>query len=292
MAMGWAMPMTVEGLAQHRRWLQTARNPAWEPFSLVERVVRGIYELVLVPGDQVIDGGANRGMHTLPLAEAVGGTGRVVAVEANPSLAAAMTVFAAQHGLDNITIVNKALGASDGTTSFNRAPHVDALSGIRRRPDLVDQVVEVIEVPMITLDSLIAKHKLDRLRFVKLDLEGGEFDTLRGSPALLQMASAPLMILENGRQWSGDLYGFDKEAWFSLFAGSGYQQFDLFGYPFTPDVWDEPDLVWYSLAAKRPDDIRFIATQLVPLIEGIHGAMPADGDLRWPTQQFSHAYVA
>lgn len=283
--------MTDEGMAQYSRWLQTARNPAWEPFSLVERVVRGIYESVLLPGDQVIDGGANRGMHTLPLAEKLGPTGRVVAVEANPSLAAAMTVFAAQHGLDTITVVNKALGASDGMTSFNRAPHCDALSGIRRRTDLANQVVEVIEVPMTTLDSLIAKHKLDRLRFMKLDLEGGEYDTLRGSPAFWQMESAPLMILENGRQISADLYGFDKMRWFNLFAGTGYQQFDLFGRPFTPDIWDEPDLVWYSIAAKRESDIAFVTQRLAPLIEAIQAALPAPGTLHWPTMRFAHAHI-
>ncbi|MBP7252825.1 MAG: FkbM family methyltransferase [Alphaproteobacteria bacterium] len=283
--------MTTEALAQHQRWLQTARNPAWEPFSLVERVLRGIYETILVPGDQVIDGGANRGMHTLPLAEKVGAGGRVVAVEANPSLAAAMTIFVAQHGLDNITVVNKALGVSDGTTSFNRAPHVDALSGIRRRPDLANQVVEVIDVPMTTLDSLIAKHELDRLRFVKLDLEGGEYDTLRGSPGFLHMTSAPLMILENGRQYSGDLYDYGKEAWFKLFAETGYEQFDLFGNPFTPDVWGEPDLIWYSIAAKRAEDIDFVTQQLVPLIQTIHDALPPGGEQRWPTQRFPHAYI-
>ncbi len=283
--------MTQEALAQHRRWLQTARNPAWEPFSLVERVVRGIYEAMLVPGDQVIDGGANRGMHTLPLAEKVGLAGCVVAVEAFPALAEAMTEFVQVHGLDNVAVINMALGAEDGMTSFTLAPRVDALSGIRRRPDLVHEAVEVIELPLVTLDSIIALHGLDKLRFVKLDLEGVEFDALRGSPKLLQLASATLMILENGRQWSGDLYGFDKARWFQIFADTGYQLFDLFGHPFVPEVWDEPDLVWYSIAAKRVEDIAFVTQRLAPLIQSIHDALPSGGEQRWPTRQFPHAYI-
>lgn len=285
------MLMTPEGLAQHQRWLQTARNPAWEPFSLVERVVRAIYESILVPGDQVIDGGANRGMHTLPLAEKVGAAGRVVAVEAFPALAEAMVRFVQAHDLANVTVINKALGAEDGLTSFTLAPRVDALSGIRRRPDLVNEAVEVIQIAMTRLDTIIAERNLDKLRFVKLDLEGGEFDALRGSPRLLQMASAPLMILENGRQWSGDLYGFDKDAWFKLFAGTGYQIWDLFGFPFTAEAWDAPDLVWYSIAAKRAEDIAFVTQQLAPLIQSIHDALPTGGDMRWPTQRFPHAYI-
>lgn len=286
------MSMTPETVAQRRQWLQTARNPAWEPFSLVERVVRGIYESILMPGDQVIDGGANRGMHTLPLAEKVGSAGRVVAVEAFPALAEAMRAFVAEHALTQVTVINQALGAEDGMTSFTLAPRVDALSGIRRRPDLVNEAVEVIEVPLVTLDSIIRWQGLEQLRFVKLDLEGGEFDALRGSPGLLRMASAPLMILENGRQWSGDLYGFDKAAWFGLFAGTGYHQFDLFGSPFTPEIWDEPDLVWYSIAAKRPEDIAFVTQRLAPLIQATHDTLPPGGEQSWPTRRFAHAYVS
>lgn len=45
--------------------------------------------------------------------------------------------------------------------------------------------------------------------FIKLDLEGGELDTLRGSRGTLE-SNLTLVVFENGRQASADLYGYDK----------------------------------------------------------------------------------
>ncbi|MFY9288703.1 MAG: FkbM family methyltransferase [Alphaproteobacteria bacterium] len=286
------MKLSTEFSEDNRElWLQISRNPAWEPFSFVERVVRVIYEHRLCNGDVVIDGGANRGMHTLPLSEKVGESGRVIAVEANPFLASRIENFVQEHQIKNIEVISKALGAKDGFTDFNIAKNCDPLSGIRRRPDLVDQIVDVVQVPLIRLDTIVSNLNLPNIRFIKLDLEGGEYDALCGAQQILQANEGPLIILENGRQWSGDLYGFTKDAWFSLFEKNGYKVFDLFGYPFSRGAWDMPEMCWYSIAAKTTEDVRFVESDLEPLMHIVYDNMPPVGQTPWSTQKFKYAYI-
>ena len=59
----------------------------WEPN------VSRVFEELVKPGDSVIDLGANIGYHTLLLSKLVGASGKVIAVEALPELAAATKIW-------------------------------------------------------------------------------------------------------------------------------------------------------------------------------------------------------
>jgi hypothetical protein len=50
------------------------------------------------------------------------------------------------------------------------------------------------------------------VRFVKMDLEGGEFHALQGATSILR--DRPLVILENGRESAANLYRYTSEHWF------------------------------------------------------------------------------
>jgi hypothetical protein len=92
-------------------------------------------------------------------------------------------------------------------------------SGLQQRRDLPGDLVstvDVIDVPVATLDSLLADRR-QRVRFVKMDLEGGEFHALQGATSIL--CDRPMVIFENGRERSANLYGYTSNDWFSLRYG-------------------------------------------------------------------------
>jgi hypothetical protein len=137
-------------------------------------------------------------------------------------------------------------------------------------PESAAARVSTLDVPMTTLDEIIAEQRIESVRFVKMDLEGGEYDALRGASVMLGGAQPPLIVLENGRSPSADLYNYSADEWFKLFGDAGYQIFDLFGRPFSKLDWLSQNIPWYSIAAKRPHDLEMVNRELPALIESVH----------------------
>jgi FkbM family methyltransferase len=119
-----------------------------------------------------VDLGANIGMKSLLLSQYVP-DGCVVAIEAGPKIAALLEQNIARSGRSNIRIVKTAIGDGDGSVRFKENSAYGHISG------------DGEEVPVRKLDSLVAELRLERLDFVKIDVEGYEFPILRSSTDLL-----------------------------------------------------------------------------------------------------------
>lgn len=270
-----ANSLTVEEIQQvpYQRWFQAGLSEQLGVGNFFECVIEDIYTLILGRGDIAIDGGASRGRHTFPMFCCVGHRGLVFGIEPVPHLAHALIDHCRAEGLSGITIVNQALGAEAGRVGFVYVKDLDGWSGILQRKDLPQWAaagVQKLDLPMTTLDELIAAQRLPSVRLVKLDLSGGEYGALRGGRNMLQAVDAPLIIFENGRQASADLYGYSADDWFGLFRNTGYQVFDLFGRRFEPAAWRTDGIPWYYLAAKREADLRFIRDELPGLVAGTY----------------------
>jgi FkbM family methyltransferase len=257
----------------YQQWFQAGLSEQLGVGNFFESVIEDIYTLTLSPGDIAIDGGASRGRHTIPMFRCVGHRGLVFGIEPVRHLAHALIDRCRAEGLSGITIVNQALGEEAGRVGFVHVKDLDGWSGILQRKDLPSWAAagaHTLDLPMITLDALIAEQRLPSVRFVKLDLSGGEYDALRGGRTMLQAVDAPLVAFENGRQASADLYGYTADDWFALFRETGYQVFDLFGRPFELAAWRTDGIPWYYLAAKREADLRFIRDELPGLVAGTY----------------------
>jgi FkbM family methyltransferase len=255
------------------KWFQAGLNEQLGVGNFFESVIEEVYTLVLRPGDFVIDGGASRGRHTLPLYRSVGHRGLVLAVEAITPLCHALIDRSRAEGLSGVLVFNQVLARQAGRSLFGHVQELDGWSGIVQRQDLPTWAVgsiQWLDLPAITLDQLIAEQRLPSVRFVKLDLSGGEHQALCGGRAMLKSPTAPLIVFEHGRQASADLYGYGADEWFRLFAESGYQVFDLFGRPFDRAAWDSDGVPWYCIAAKRAEDLRFVRDDLPGVVAGTH----------------------
>lgn len=147
------------------------------------RIMRDVVE----PGSVVVDGGAHVGYVTLQLARAVGPAGRVFAFEANPEVRAVLEGNLRRNGLaSQVTVVRSALGAARGRAAFH-------LSGGGDTSSLADQGTtrRVVVVDVTTLDEVLGDLVPS---VIKLDLEGGEVDALRGMRRVLERAGDGLVV--------------------------------------------------------------------------------------------------
>lgn len=121
------------------------------------------------PGDVVVDIGAGLGEESLLYAQEVGTEGRVLAIEANPTTYAGLEYAAKKNGLLQLTPVNKALYFKN----------MEIFIEDNADNYLVNTVSETksnngFSVMGIDFNTLVAEYKLDRIDFLKINIEGAE----------------------------------------------------------------------------------------------------------------------
>jgi FkbM family methyltransferase len=163
---------------------------------------------LITPGDVVLDVGANIGAHTLHLACCVGPGGRVVAFEP--------TDFAFYKLVTNV-------GLNPDLASRIRTEQVMLVSqpGQRVEPRLYSswplrpqaglhkqhcgQLMDTKGARAMTLDEYLEQARLEKVAFIKMDVDGHECAVLRGGKAILArhqpvivMELAPYVLAETG----------------------------------------------------------------------------------------------
>jgi FkbM family methyltransferase len=150
-------------------------------------------------GMTVIDVGANFGYYTLLLADAVGSTGQVVAVEPNPATVALLRESIQLNGYtDRTTIVPCALSAQAGNALLfcpDGEPKNAGLVSHKGRPGGT-----TIEVPTVTLDAITkGMRKID---LVKIDAEGAELAIVGGMQELIKRDHPAIVLEFNAARYS------------------------------------------------------------------------------------------
>ena len=116
---------------------------------------------------------------------------------------------------DKANIFPFALSDLNGDTTFNLVKNAPAYSGIKkRRYDISKPEIEEINVEMKTLDSIIPSG--EKVRLVKIDVEGAEFGVIKGAKNLLKK-DKPIIIFECGKGAS-DFYGTTPDDLFNYMS--------------------------------------------------------------------------
>jgi FkbM family methyltransferase len=237
--------------------------------NFFESIIRLIYSSILEAGDIAIDGGANRGLHTFPMADIVGDKGMVIGFEAIPKLASDLSIRLTELNYNNVLIKSLAIGSQNGVIDFHHVTGNDYYSGIKEQVEMSENdksTTQKISIPLSTLDIEVNNPK--KIRFIKLDLEGGEYDALLGAERIMT-EDKPLIVFENGRDKSCLLYGYERTSWFSLFESRHYKVYDLFGRKFSIENWGEADIPWYFIAVSSDADKDFISNKLPNIISSL-----------------------
>jgi FkbM family methyltransferase len=142
--------------------------------------------LPLLPpvGAIIVDGGANNGLWSRVMLQAAGSRlSRLVAVE--PSVHNHADILAI--GDPRLTLVRAALGPAPGQAVLHMDQPGSGLASLSQRNlDHVGLTMDEVEtVDLITLDQLAEGEALERVDFLKLDIEGHEWPALQGAKRLL-----------------------------------------------------------------------------------------------------------
>lgn len=106
-----------------------------------------------------------------------------------------------------------ALSNKNGEVTFNVVKNAPAYSGIKKRSyDVSNPDIEKIQVTTQKLDDLISIDK--KIDFVKIDVEGGEYDVLLGGIETFKRCQ-PILIFEFGLGAS-DYYGTTPDQLYDL----------------------------------------------------------------------------
>ena len=140
-------------------------------------------------GSLAVDCGANWGLHTLLLSRLVGPSGKVISVEANPSICKILKKNINVNKILNVEISEKALSDRIGSIRFNQG--VGATTG---RIAKENEQGDMVQVPATTVDEVLQKQSAD-VSLVKMDIEGAESKALEGANKTLSV-SRPVFIIE------------------------------------------------------------------------------------------------
>jgi FkbM family methyltransferase len=149
----------------------------------------------LKPGMTVIDVGANAGVYAFSAATRVGSEGKVIAIEPFPACVGYLEETCRVNQFDWVKVYGAA--ASDRTGNVRLSIQgASELNEIIADDEVTASSAQYIEVPCLTLDSLIEKENLRAVDIMKLDAEGHEINVLRGCQHLLEKFQ-PVILYEN-----------------------------------------------------------------------------------------------
>jgi FkbM family methyltransferase len=172
----------------HRAWRYRLRT---EPLELAFVLSH------LQPGQTALDIGAHKGVFAYWMHRCVGPTGRVVAFEPQPGLAAYIERMKRAFRLDRLTVVQAALSSNAGRKNLflpREFPGEATLETIRSR-NLGPGAGLEIEVDSVTLDDYLERLSARPVHFLKCDVEGHELEVFRGGQRMLR-EDRPALLFE------------------------------------------------------------------------------------------------
>jgi FkbM family methyltransferase len=129
------------------------------------------------------------------------------------------------------------------------------------RPDLEDTGMEVQPTPVVTLDGFCAEHGVERVDFIRMDIEGAELKALMGALAILDR-DRPHVLLEIHPDMLKARFGASGEAVLDLFRDRGYRMFALNGDRLEERTtlveglpWKDYFFIHPARAARLPDGV-------------------------------------
>ena len=177
--------------------------------SLVDHIQRNVYlgtyepydsALVrrhLKPGMTVIDIGANIGYYSLMAAAKVGPGGRVISFEPNPELAGRLQETIHENKLANVTLEQAGVSDKPGWAELFLPNEI----GNNTATMIANEGGHPVRVPIVTLDEYLEQHQIDRVDFLKIDVEGFEPKVIQGARSAIRAKKIKAIFCEFNGTW-------------------------------------------------------------------------------------------
>jgi FkbM family methyltransferase len=219
----------------------------------------------LRPGDVFIDVGANVGWFTLLASTIVSDTGKIYAFEPRAETGDHLEKTVTLNRLENqITVYRYALSDTEGKAFLNWAKDTDNPGGSFLADQVASERMEAQLVPLRQLDQL----GLERVDFMKVDVEGAEMRVFRGARATLERCR-PVILSELSPEMLERGSGAHTDAFFAFFKEFGYRCFTI-------DMQrDSEEITGFPADWHKP----LLNVGLVPMEQPLEGLLPGLGTL-------------
>lgn len=144
---------------------------------------------ILKPDSVFIDIGTNKGIY-LYQAEKVITTGKVIGFEPNKSL-----VNYIKPLFPKAEIYPLAASSKSGVAVLNIPKKGNGLQDTRASLEAMGEDVEKVEIQMVALDDFAKEKQWSKIDVIKIDVEGHEFDAVKGCENILKTIQ-PIFIIE------------------------------------------------------------------------------------------------
>lgn len=176
-------------------------------------------------GDTVVDIGAHMGRYTIVSSKRVGPSGKVIAIEAHPVNFKLLNRNIKLNRLTNVITINSAVYSKEMPLKLylpdeeqGYTMHHSVMAGYlstKYKRDIVEQ--NYIQVQADTLDSLLQRAKVEKVDWIKIDVEGAEFEVLKGvGETLTENKDITLLIEIHGKETYELVLGFIRSHGFRL----------------------------------------------------------------------------
>lgn len=134
----------------------------------------------LKPGMICLDIGSNIGYYVLLESKLVGKKGKVIAIEPSPQNFQYLEKNLEFSGHHNVDAYNFAAGDIDGNIRFFVNERSNGCQVLYEGRKIPNRPGKVIQVPIKKMDKFIEENKFDSIDFVRMDVEGFEYNIFKG----------------------------------------------------------------------------------------------------------------
>ena len=178
----------------------------WEEFNLIKDIIR--------QDDILLDIGANIGFYTLWMSRFIG-KGSVHSFEPDEKNFQRLDRNINLNGLGSVIKANKT-AVSEKTGTLFLTQDRDTMNHLT-----YEKTTGAVSISTITLDEYCQANNINRIKYLKIDIEGFEMTAFKGGEQLLRNGAIGIIQLEINNALNNS--GITEEQLVSYLAGFGYQ---------------------------------------------------------------------
>ncbi len=153
--------------------IQVYKVPVYDNHHLAEEVSGYNKYYKLQKGDIVVDAGGYSGFFTMYAGKKVGSTGKVIVFEPDPFNYTLLKKNIRLNKIRNAIVINKGLYSTNTTLPFD-------IQGIGSTLVIKKGRKTNHAVPVVSLDNELERLRIKKVNFIKMDIEGGEIEAVKG----------------------------------------------------------------------------------------------------------------